>query len=138
MNKRRLKPFIIGLMLIEFFYVGFWSIGAIVISFDWWPRNLLGIQGYNILAAADAQQMLWLYTTFTLFCLGFYLMIKNQKLALPIYLASILSHMFLWMSLMGNPYTYGEIGFIFIFFEVVIAALMVMHFEIFFGSTPEN
>jgi len=130
MSKLETRPILIALLLLEWIYFSFWSIGIIVLKLEWWPPNLLRLDGYNILSEINAIQIFWVYAVFTSLTLSVFLVLQKHKFAIPIYLISAMAHVLLWLSLINNNYFNSETGFLVITVEVIIIILMLFEFDI--------
>ena len=133
MFKLKTRPILISLLLLEWAYVSFWGLGIIVLKLQWWPPNLLGLNGYNILSEINAIQVFWVYAMLASLTLSIVLVLQKNKLAIPTYLISAMAHVFLWLSLLDNNYFNSQIGFIIITQEVAIIILMLIEYKVSFG-----
>lgn len=141
MPKQKLRPILTALLILEFVYVSFWSIGFVVLKLGWWPSNLLHLNGYNIMSEMTAVQVVGLYTFFTLLGLALHLFLVQNKTAITSYILSVFAHALLWISLIDNSYFHSEIGFLIIIFEVIIVFLMLSYFGVKLGvekNTPKS
>jgi hypothetical protein len=116
----------IGLLVALDIYLSVWVFWIIKIVVNPSPLQAFGIDVYNAVTSLNAldyalftSMAVWMYVT-----LG--LTLLRSRLSLYTHAAAIVSHVTLWLRLLGNPYYSGDLGVLILPMEFLILTLLVL------------